>query len=164
MNPLRRLIPWPRRTKTARNATPAYTIAVVALTTDDQSKRLLSQFAVRGQWDLAFARTIGEALALLRTGQPAVLLCDRDLPDLDWRRFIEQVAGSRTGSAVILTSLTCDEYLWDETSSKEAVMTSSASRCSRNIRSAPSISPGSTPGADGEPPRADQLMTPLRIA
>jgi DNA-binding NtrC family response regulator len=114
MNPLRRLIPWPRPTKTARNATPAYTIAVVALTTDDQSKRLLSQFAVRGQWDLAFARTIDEALALLRTGQPAVLLCDRDLPDLDWRIFIEQVAGSRTGSAVILTSFTCDEYLWDD--------------------------------------------------
>ena len=114
MNPLRRLIPWPRRAKPAVNVTQSYTIAVIALTSDEEISHLLSQFAVRGQWDLLFTSKGDEALALLKAGQPTVLLCDREVAGLDWRTFVEQVAKSRTECAILLISGPSDECLWDE--------------------------------------------------
>jgi DNA-binding NtrC family response regulator len=89
-------------------------ITVVAIAPDGQDKQALSAFSVRGQWDLALAGSCEEALDLLKNTRAAVILCDRDLPGVDWRDALERLAAARPDCSIILASSVNDEYLWDE--------------------------------------------------
>jgi DNA-binding NtrC family response regulator len=89
-------------------------IPVVAITPDEDDKKSLAAFAVRGQWELVWTRSCEEALETLKRMPAAVILCDRDLPGVDWRTALERLAASRADCAIILTSSVNDEYLWDE--------------------------------------------------
>jgi DNA-binding NtrC family response regulator len=89
-------------------------IAVVAIAPDGQDRKTLSAFSVRGQWDLALAGSCEEALDALKNTRTAVILCDRDLPGIDWRDALRLLADSRPDCSIILASPVNDEYLWDE--------------------------------------------------
>ena len=100
--------------KPAQHSDTAEKISVLAITSNDADRRSLSIFAIRGQWDLAFASACPEALAILKRGRAAVIICDRDLPGLNWRKCLEDLAASSRGCPIILTSSVYDEYLWEE--------------------------------------------------
>jgi DNA-binding NtrC family response regulator len=89
-------------------------IPVLAIAFDERDKNSLSTFSVRGQWDLVLTGSCEEALEALKKMRAAVILCDRDLPGLDWRNALETLAASRPDCPVVLTSSVNDEYLWDE--------------------------------------------------
>lgn len=89
-------------------------IPVLAIAPDERDKSSLSLFSVRGQWDLALTGSCDEALEMLKKMRAAVILCDRDLPGLDWRDALETLAASRPDCPIVLTSSVNDEYLWDE--------------------------------------------------
>ena len=89
-------------------------ITVVAIAPDGRDKQALSSFSVHGQWDLALAGSCEEALELLKNTRAAVILCDRDLPGIDWRDALQLLAASRPDCSIILASSVNDEYLWDE--------------------------------------------------
>ena len=89
-------------------------IAVIAIAPDGRDKQALSAFSVRGQWDLVLAGSCEEALEVLKNTRAAVILCDRDLPGIDWRDALQLLAASRPDCSIILASSVNDEYLWDE--------------------------------------------------
>jgi len=89
-------------------------IPVLAIAPDERDKSSLSAFSVRGQWDLVLASSCEEALESLKKMRAAVILCDRDLPGLDWRDALERLSASRNDCPIVLTSSVNDEYLWDE--------------------------------------------------
>jgi len=89
-------------------------IPVLAIAPDDRDKSSLSAFSVRGQWDLVLASSCEEALEALKKMRAAVILCDRDLPGVDWRNALEKLSSSRRDCPIVLTSSVNDEYLWDE--------------------------------------------------
>jgi DNA-binding NtrC family response regulator len=89
-------------------------IPVLAVTREETDRNSLSAFAVRGQWDLVLATSFEEARESLKKMRAAVILCDRDLPGLDWRDALEALAASRPDCPIVLTSSVNDEYLWDE--------------------------------------------------
>ena len=89
-------------------------IAIVAIAPEGQDKQALLAFSARGQWDLALANSCEEALDLLKDTRTAVILCDRDLPGIDWRDALQLLAGARPDCSIILTSAVNDEYLWGE--------------------------------------------------
>src|ERR1700716_242313 len=89
-------------------------IPVLAIAREEPDRNSLSAFSVRGQWDLVLTSSYEEALDLLKKMRAAVILCDRDLPGLDWRSALETLAASRPDCPIILTSSVNDEYLWDE--------------------------------------------------
>jgi DNA-binding NtrC family response regulator len=109
---LGRLINWWR--DTAAHPAISERIRVLAITTDDRDRRFFATCAVRGQWDLAIAAGFEDALDAGKKNRAAVILCDRDLPGLDWREALEKLATSKPAFAIILTSSVNDEYLWDE--------------------------------------------------
>ena len=109
----RRFVTW-WRSKPAQASAAAEKISVLAITPDDGDRRALSIFSIRGQWDLAFASACPEALDILKGGRAAVIICDRDLPGMNWRKCLEELAASSHGCPIILTSSVCDEYLWEE--------------------------------------------------
>jgi FixJ family two-component response regulator len=89
-------------------------IPVLAIVREDLDRNSLSTFSVRGQWDLVLTSSCEEALKGLKKMRAAVILCDRDLPGLDWRDALEALAASRPDCPIVLTSSVNDEYLWDE--------------------------------------------------
>jgi DNA-binding NtrC family response regulator len=105
-----RLANWWRDTA----ANSAERIQVVAITPDDADRRSLAACAERGQWDLAIAAGFEDALDVSKGSRAAVILCDRDLPGIDWREALKKLATSKPAFAIILTSSVNDEYLWDE--------------------------------------------------
>src|SRR5450631_1658154 len=107
-----RLADWWR--DTAEHPAAAERIQVVAITPDDGDRRSLAACAVRGQWDLAIAAGFEDALDVSKKSRAAVILCDRDMPGLDWRESLKKMAASKPAFAIILTSSVNDEYLWDE--------------------------------------------------
>jgi len=100
------------------NPTPysgtAEKISVLAITTDDRDRRSLSEFSLRGQWDLTFASSCQQAVDIVTTGRAAVILCDRDLPGPDWRECLGNLTAARPECPIVLMSSIHDEYLWDE--------------------------------------------------
>jgi Response regulator containing CheY-like receiver, AAA-type ATPase, and DNA-binding domains len=104
---IRSLVNWWRTESRER-------IPVLAITPDERDKTSLSAFSVRGQWDLVWTSSCEEALELLKKLRVAVILCDRDLPGVDWRDALQKLAASRPDCPILLTSSVNDEYLWDE--------------------------------------------------
>jgi DNA-binding NtrC family response regulator len=107
MTALRHLLNWLHSQNGER-------IPVLAIAPDERDKSSLSSFSVRGQWDLALTGSCDEALEMLKKMRAAVILCDRDLPGVDWRHALERLAASRPDCPIVLTSSVNDEYLWDE--------------------------------------------------
>jgi DNA-binding NtrC family response regulator len=89
-------------------------IPVLAIAPDERDKSSLASFSARGQWDLALTGSCDEALQMLKKMRAAVILCDRDLPGVDWRHALEKLSTSRPDCPIVLTSSVNDEYLWDE--------------------------------------------------
>jgi|SRR6185312_11596877 len=95
-------------------ALPAPRVAVLAVTPCDSDRAHLSSIAMREGWDLALAADCPEALALLDMRRFPVVLCDRDLPDADWRGSLKALSAAGHPPCVILTSAVNDNYLWQE--------------------------------------------------
>ena len=57
---------------------------------------------------------IREALRQVRQRPPAVMLCERDLPDGTWRELWEQVRGQDVPPSLIVASRLADDQLWAE--------------------------------------------------
>jgi DNA-binding NtrC family response regulator len=108
----RRLINWWR--DAAAHPENAERIRVLAITSEDGDRRSLAACALRGQWELVISSGFEDALDAAEKSRSAVILCDRDLPGLDWRAAVKRLAASRPALAIILVSSVNDEYLWDE--------------------------------------------------
>ena len=101
-----------RRSVAEAGAAPA--IPVVALVTGDHDRDLLMNIGIRDQLDIHFANTCSEAwVAANRLKSPGVL-CERDLPGMEWRDAVRILAAAVPHPCVILTSTVVDDYLWRE--------------------------------------------------
>ena len=54
------------------------------------------------------------ALHIQRGSQPRVVVCERDLPDGDWRDVLKIAASLLSPPPVVVTFRLADEYLWAE--------------------------------------------------
>lgn len=96
------------------NLSPATRIAIVALVSNDEDRRLLSGICERHPWDVHFAGTRVDALAAANRWKAPVILCDRDLSRAEWRDAVHALAASMHGACVILLSAVLDDYLRSE--------------------------------------------------
>jgi len=92
-------------------ATP---IGIVALVAADRDRDLLTNVADRNQLDMRFAGSCGEAWAMASKLRVPVILCDRDLPAVEWRDIVRILGSALHRPAVILTSRVVDDFLWQE--------------------------------------------------
>ncbi len=65
-------------------------------------------------WPAQRVRNCLEAALYLRSGQPCVVLCERDLADCDWKDVLEVAASLPDPPPLIVTSRVADECLWAE--------------------------------------------------
>ncbi|HBY61441.1 MAG TPA: hypothetical protein DEH78_16590 [Solibacterales bacterium] len=68
----------------------------------------------RSRWPVRTAASCAEAERVLGERNVAVMLCDCDLPDGDWRRALELANQLPEPPLVVVTSRLADDRLWAE--------------------------------------------------
>jgi DNA-binding NtrC family response regulator len=96
-------------------ADPSPGIPVVALVTGDRDRDLLKNIGMRDHLDFHFANTCGDAWNAANRLKSPVVLCERDLPGMEWQDTVRILASAIPHPCVILTSPVVDDYLWHET-------------------------------------------------
>jgi len=87
---------------------------VVALILGEQDRALLMNIAIPRGIDVRFAASCSEAWTIANQTEAPVILCDRDLPGIEWRDAMQILASAPQRPSVILTSKVVDDYLWQE--------------------------------------------------
>lgn len=87
---------------------------VVALLKGDHDRGLLANIASRDRLDIHFAETCGEAWNTANRLKSPVILCERDLPGMEWQDVVRILASAASHPCVILISRVVDDYLWKE--------------------------------------------------
>src|SRR5215471_11556348 len=88
------------------------TILAAGLCQEDQCT--LREVLKPWDWALAATSTIAEAMRFLKRNSAAVILCERELPDGNWRDLLKAAAARERPPKVIVTSRLADEHLWAE--------------------------------------------------
>jgi DNA-binding NtrC family response regulator len=89
-------------------------IPIVALIPGGRDRDLLENIAARDRLDIHFADTCDEAWNAANRLKSPVVLCDRDVPGIEWPDAVRILASAVPHPCVILTSPVADEYLWKE--------------------------------------------------
>ncbi|HSW49789.1 MAG TPA: hypothetical protein VLH09_06410 [Bryobacteraceae bacterium] len=76
--------------------------------------RCLGRLLSGSGWSVRPARTCREGAVLLRESAAAVVICERDLPDGDWRHILGASALLAPPPSLIVISRLADEFLWAE--------------------------------------------------
>ena len=66
------------------------------------------------RWDPQWTGTCGEAIDVFRRARPAIVICDRDLADGDWRQLWDILGRVPKPPMFIVTSRLADDALWAE--------------------------------------------------
>jgi DNA-binding NtrC family response regulator len=93
--------------------TPAVT-PVVALIRNDHDRARLSEIAGQEHLEVHFADTCSEAWNAINRLQSPVVLCERDLPHIEWQDAVRILATALSHPCVILTSPVVDDYVLRE--------------------------------------------------
>lgn len=101
--------PGPDATRIGRAATG---FTVLAISPDAEDHSSLAQLCAHQGWRFLSARTRRQASAIIRSNRVAVAICERDLPDGDWRAVLDQLERFSTAPLSIVASRLADDVLW----------------------------------------------------
>ncbi|MEK7408052.1 MAG: hypothetical protein AAB225_23520 [Acidobacteriota bacterium] len=97
-----------------RIALPQKTFTVFSVSPFEEDRIRLDQVFAGSGWKARGVRTCREALTLLRKNAAPVVICERDLPDGNWKDIWDALTLLTDPPALIVTSRLADEYLWAE--------------------------------------------------
>jgi DNA-binding response OmpR family regulator len=89
-------------------------ITLLLVTVSDEDARWLSGILDRRAWRISAARTCADAVLQLASLTPSVVLCERDLPDGNWKRVFAEAKNRDREPLMLVTSCHADEHLWAE--------------------------------------------------
>ncbi len=110
---LRRLAMAAHRIRHSKDA-DSESLTVIALVAGERDRRILAGVCSRNRWRVALADNCEEARRELDRIEAPVVLCDRDVPERNWRQVVETLAASPQPSCILLLSRVVDEYLRNE--------------------------------------------------
>ncbi len=65
-------------------------------------------------WAITRCRTVADAAAELSAGAPSIVICERDLPDGNWKEVLSRTEELPHAPLVLVISRHADESLWGE--------------------------------------------------
>ncbi len=75
----------------------------------------LHELCPQMNWKLDLARSIAEARSrMVRLGPPPIIICERDLPDGNWKLLFHETETLPHPPRFVVCSRLADEYLWAE--------------------------------------------------
>jgi DNA-binding response OmpR family regulator len=87
-------------------------ILLVSLPHKDQTD--LRHVLHHADWKITAASNLGEASLILRERPPSVILCERNLPDGNWKDVLDKGAQHMNPAMVLVISAHADDSLWAE--------------------------------------------------
>ena len=87
---------------------------ILAVSPCEQDRWLITALASSQHITVLTASSLAEAVALCRRHAISLVVCERDLPDGDWREMLNQVNRLSPDTRVVVTSRLADEQLWAE--------------------------------------------------
>lgn len=93
----------------------AENISILLATTELDDKVMFEDLLEQNGWEIATCGTATDALNRMADQEPAVVICDCDLPDGGWKRVLEglQRSGNHPPSLLVI-SHEGDQRLWGE--------------------------------------------------
>jgi len=90
--------------------------STLVVSPDEHDEQILSGMLRSYSWRVRGARTVQEALRLLRgADRPNVVACERELPDGNWRDLFQFLATKlKNPPPLVVVSRQADEALWAE--------------------------------------------------
>lgn len=88
------------------------TLLVISCFEEDHAR--MAHVFGESNWTVRGVRTCREAAVLMREDPPPVVICERDLPDGNWKDIPGELTLLAHAPSLIVTSRLADEYLWME--------------------------------------------------
>lgn len=104
----------PARAETPPERSSLVEVTLVGLVRGDEDRRFLAGLCGRKGWQVIFTDTCRDAKAAIDRLKAPVVLCDRELPELEWRKAVARLAAPPHRACVILLSGAVDTNLWNE--------------------------------------------------
>lgn len=94
---------------------PRFSIAVLGVSPIPADQRVLRSICASSKWNWNGVATLERArLWMTRRGLPAVIICERDLPDGNWKLLFQETQALAHPPKFVVSSRLADEYLWVE--------------------------------------------------
>jgi DNA-binding response OmpR family regulator len=93
---------------------PERTVSVLAVSPFEDDHMFLGNIFSHSNWHIHGVRCWRDALGHLSEHRTAVVVCERDLPDSDWKRVLADLGSMPDAPLLIVTSRWADDYLWAE--------------------------------------------------
>jgi DNA-binding NtrC family response regulator len=93
---------------------PTGTVTVLSVSPRAQDYFSLQGHFSHSKWELYKADSIASAMAVVRTSEIAVVICERDLSPGTWIDMLEELMSLRYAPPLIVTSRLADDKLWAE--------------------------------------------------
>jgi len=81
---------------------------------DERDSIVIRVLSSSRNWDVSFATSCPDAVALIGQTKAQILFVDRDLAGSDWRETMSAFASSSNKICIMLVSRVVDTYLWNE--------------------------------------------------
>lgn len=89
-------------------------VPIVVTDPSGEDRSAWREAADRECWNLHFTNSSEEAWTIAKQLKAPVILCDRDLPEIEWRQTVRTLAALPHRPMVILLSKFADQSLWSE--------------------------------------------------
>jgi DNA-binding response OmpR family regulator len=93
---------------------PAEKISVLLVSPHADDHAALEQILQHGAWNVSLCTTTSEALPLIRSHSPVLIVCEHELSDGNWKTVLAACEASTHPPLVLVTSRHADETLWAE--------------------------------------------------
>jgi len=97
------------------NISPAdKTVAVLAVSPQREDHASLRAIFGHSNWEIFEAHGCQDALSFLRRNRIAVLVCECELPDGNWKTLLDSLSALPNPPLLVVTSRDADDRLWAE--------------------------------------------------
>ena len=93
---------------------PPEKVSILVVSPDPEDQTALRRILHHSNWSISHCASIADALEHVPSAVPAVILCERDLPDGTWKTVLSACENSPDSPLLLVTSKTADENLWAE--------------------------------------------------
>ena len=90
------------------------TVSVLAVSPHEHDHACLRAILNHSNWRICRANGRHEAMSFLKRNRMAVLVCESDLPDGDWKDLFEALPSLKAPPLLVVASKRADDALWAE--------------------------------------------------
>ena len=89
-------------------------VRILSISPAVEDHRALNRMLNGPRWNISTANSCLDAMVELAKGPVEIAICERDLPDGDWRDMLRCLGGCPEPPSLIVTSRVADGFLWAE--------------------------------------------------